>query len=68
MKKKKEFKTPVWIVIMEQRDDLANVHVGSRINDIDLDVWPVLGVTQPAQHPRILGEEMLSKKGEQARE
>ena len=44
------------------------MHVGGRINDIDLDVWPVLGMAQPAQHPRILGEEMLSKKGEQARE
>lgn len=44
------------------------MHVGGRINDIDLDVWPGLGMAQPAQHPRILGEEMLSKKGEQARE
>ena len=30
------------------------MHVGGRINDIDLDVWPVLGMAQPAQHPRIL--------------
>lgn len=42
-------------------NDLANVHVSGRINDIDLDVWPVLGMAQPAQHPRILVEELLTK-------
>jgi hypothetical protein len=42
------------------------VHVSGRIDDIDLDVWPVLGMAQPAQHPRILEEQMLSKKGGQA--
>ncbi len=25
-------------------NDLANVHISGRINDIDLDVWPVLGM------------------------
>jgi hypothetical protein len=42
------------------------VHVSGRIDDIDLDVWPVLRMAQPAQHPRILEEQMLSKKGGQA--
>lgn len=49
-------------------NDLANVQVGGRINNIDLDVWPVLEMAQPAQHPRILEEEMLSKREVQARE
>jgi hypothetical protein len=41
---------PVRVAIMERRgmNDLANVHVSSRIDDIDLDVWPVLRMAQPA--------------------
>jgi hypothetical protein len=38
------------------------VQISGRIYDIDLYVWPVLGMAQPAQHPRILAEEMLSKR------
>ena len=30
------------------------MHLGGRADDVDLDVWSVLGVSQPAQHPRIL--------------
>jgi hypothetical protein len=65
-KKKRELlTTPVRVVIVERRgmNDLANVHVSGWINDINLDVWPVLGVAQPAQHPRILEEERSSKEG-----
>ena len=43
--------------------DLANVHLGGRADDIDLDVWSVLGMAQPAQHPRILEEERTSDIG-----
>jgi hypothetical protein len=48
-------------------NDLANVHLSDRTNDIDLDIWPVLGMAQPAQHPRILEKEMLSKRGSSKR-
>lgn len=39
------------------------MHLSGRTNDIDLDIWPVLGMAQPAQHPRILEKEVLSKRG-----
>lgn len=43
------------------------MHLSGRTNDIDLDIWPVLGMAQPAQHPRILEEEVLSKRGSSKR-
>jgi len=43
--------------------DLANVHLGGRVDDIDFDVWSVFGMAQPAQHPRILKEERTSDPG-----
>lgn len=33
------------------------MHIGGRIDDIDLDVRPVLGIAQPTQHPYILEKE-----------
>ena len=44
-KKRELFRTPlVRVAIMERRgmNDLANVHISGRMNDINLDVWPVL--------------------------
>ena len=37
------------------------MHLGGRANDIDFDVWPVLGLAQPAQHPRVLEEERRNR-------
>jgi len=52
-KKKKGIVKDGWVGM--KWNDLANVYIGGRINDIDLYVWPILGMSQPTQHPHILG-------------